>query len=209
MREDALACSSGACSASARMPSIDEGGSQMPRSSIAASFSRVRATRNGMSARRIGSSGRSTSELDVVKRAEEPPERGAELDARVVRELGIEQARAREQRRTEERPREASLGRPTNRRLGDRHREQRCESWQHRSSRSTPGIAISRRGKRNAHCSSTTQTELSQPSPSRRAEAASSSRELLPEQCANERLVDGDVGIPLGHRGTLARSLAR
>ncbi len=43
------------------------------------------------------------------------------------------------------------------------------------SSRSTPGMATARRGKRNAQVSSTTQTALSHPSPTRRADEASSS----------------------------------
>ena len=64
-------------------------------------------------------------------------------------------------------------------------------------------IAISRRGNRNAHRSSTTHTELSQPSPSSLAESSVELRKLLGEEGADERLVDHDVGIPLGHRSNL------
>ena len=64
-----------------------------------------------------------------------------------------------------------------------------------------PGIAISRRGKRNAHRPSTTQTELSQPSPSGRADVASSSGNCSARSARTSASSIATSAIPLGHRG--------
>ena len=61
-------------------------------------------------------------------------------------------------------------------------------------------------GKRNAQRSSTTQTALSQPSASSRADEASSSGNCSPSSARTSVLVDRDVGVPLRHRPNLPRA---
>ena len=74
------------------------------------------------------------------------------------------------------------------------------------SSRSTPGIATARRGKRNTHCSSTTQTELSQPSPKNRAELASSSGNC---SASSPRTSDSSTTTSASHSAIAARTCHR
>ena len=90
--------------------------------------------------------------------------------------------------------------------LRHRQREQPSELRQHRDSRSTPGIATSRRGKRKATARSRPRPRC--PSPRPGVQRLHLQLRKLSKQQAHEGLVDVDVCAPDWHRARLASALA-
>ena len=175
----------GSASAEARMRSTTSGGLQSLSSRRYARFSRARGTRTDMSARRLKSTGNVVLRIDeqhasrgrARARSNGPLAEGRmRIRSSSVRDVlrpARPHARADSAR---ERPRE-SLARESRRGSGSGTLTGTRGATRGRiaSSRSTPGIAIWRRGNRNVHSSSTIQTELSQPCPRKRSERLASS----------------------------------
>ena len=87
-----------------------------------------------------------------------------------------------------------SAGSPTNTGAGTGKGSRGASAGRAAISRSTPGMASCRRGKRNTHRSSTSQTVLSQPSPISLSESSATFRELGGDQMPGELRVDRDLG---------------
>ena len=142
------------------------------RSSMAPSRSRVICTRNGISARRFGSTGnvRSPSAASRVAgacsaRRNRPTPTPSDARCASVR-LASAGSTPLSSRWPKNGRGKSSLSAPTNAGTGTGAGSSGATRGSTESSRATSGTAIARRGKRNAHCSSTTHTELSNPSPS-------------------------------------------
>ena len=141
--------------------------------------------------------------LDLVKNVQEAPELGAQLLASLVRQLGISGLTSGKKRSAEERPRVAVARSPDESGLGNRNGKQRGEPRQ--DGQLTLHARDRDRTTREAerpllldHPDRVVPALAEQPSGCR-----VELRELVGEKRAHERLVDDDVGVPLGHRGTV------
>ena len=150
------------------------------RSVSASSRSRVIRTRNGMSARRFGSTGstRSASTSALVAGAWSALRKRPISTPRRVRSASVRLASAGSTPPSIRCPKnglgKSSLSLPINAGIGMGMGTSGASRGSTASSRETRGTASARRGKRNAHSPSTSQTELSKPSPTRRTARASS-----------------------------------
>ncbi len=142
-------------------------------------------------------------DLDLVKNVQEASELGAQLLASLVRQLSISGLTSGKKRCAEERPRVAVARLPDESGLGNRNGKQRGEPRQdgqltlHARDRDrTTGEA--KRPLLLDHPHRVVPALAEQPSGCRLELG-----ELVGEKPAHERLVDDDVGVPLGHRGTV------
>jgi hypothetical protein len=155
--------------AASSTPAMDGGACHRPSASSAAMRSRVCGTRIVMSARPNGSGGRSGTSESCSARRNSPNGRASAARWSADRPSGSEPARKRAPKNGQG---NESAGRPTKTGAGTGNGSRCAKDDSARISRSTPGIASVRRGKRKTHCSSTSQTVLSQPSPISRSESS-------------------------------------